>query len=279
MTPRSLIAAALAVGLLWPALVLTGHPAAAQSLNLSSGDSDVPIEIFADNGIEWQQEALIFLARGNARAVRDKVTVSADLLRAFYRKTKTGGSDIWRLDAEGNVKISSPGETAYGEKGVYDLDNSILVLSGGKVSYVTEKDKITADEQIEYWEKKQMAVARGNAVVVREGKRLHANVLAAYFHKNAKGKSSIYRVEAFDNVQIVTDKDKAVSNRAVYNVESGIATLTGSVKIIRDQNELNGCSAEVNLNTGISKLFSCPSSAQGGKRVRGLIKSTGGKKK
>ena len=40
-------------------------------------------------------------------------------------------------------------------------------------------------------------------------------------------------------------------------MESGIATLTGQVRLVRDDNELRGCRAEVNLNTGISKLFPC----------------------
>ena len=38
--------------------------AQAQSLNFGSGDT--PIEIDADNGIEWQQDGLVFVARGNA---------------------------------------------------------------------------------------------------------------------------------------------------------------------------------------------------------------------
>ena len=87
-----------------------------------------------------------------------------------------------------------------------------------------------------------MAVARGNAVSKRADKKLNANVLAAYFHKNKKTKLRIYRIDAFDAVKIRTVKDEATSDRGVYNVESGIATLTGNVKIVRDNNVLNGCS-------------------------------------
>jgi hypothetical protein len=47
-----------------------GGVAFAQSLNFGGGASDLPIEIYADDGIEWQQENLVFLSRGNARAVR-----------------------------------------------------------------------------------------------------------------------------------------------------------------------------------------------------------------
>lgn len=263
-------AAVVAVGLGLGSLPIAG-PVLAQSLSVIGSDENTPIEIYAEDGIEWQQEKQLFLARGNARAVRGEVEVRANVLTAYYRETPNGGTDIWRLDADGEVRISSPGEKAYGKKGVYDVDNGILVLSGGRVRLVTDEDEITADRQLEYWEKKQMAVARGNASAVRGDKRLRADVLAAYFRKDKNGKSAIYRVEAFDNVHIKTAKDDARADRAVYNVQSGIATLTGSVKIIRGRNQLRGCRAEINLNTGISKLFGCGPPGSGGEPVRGVI--------
>ncbi len=254
----------------------TSH-ALAQGLNFGSGDSDVPIEVYADDGIEWQQETLTFLARGNARAVRGEVTVYADELQAFYRKLPSGGSEIWRLDAISKVRIVTPGETAYGDRGVYDVDNAILVLTGKKVRLITPTDEVIADEQLEYWERKQMAVARGHAQVFSEDKNLKADVIVAYFKKNKAGKSAIHRVEAFDNVQIDTAKDRATSDRGIYSVKSGIATLTGSVKIARDGNQLDGCKAEVNMNTGISKMFSC--AGQGGGQVGGVFNLGNRKKK
>ncbi len=247
--------------------------ARAQSLNFGAGDT--PIEIFADNGIEWQQEKLVFVARGNARALRGGVNINAEELRAYYRETDKGETEIWRMDAVGKVAIKSGEGTAYGSHAVYDVDAGILTITGENLKLVSGSDWLTARDQLEYWEAKQMAVARGNAVARREKKTLNADVLAAYFRKDKKGDTKIYRVDAFDNVNIVTAQDRASSNRGVYNVESGIATLTGSVKIIRDKNVLRGCSAEVNLNTGISRLHSC---AQGGTRVKGVILPTKKKK-
>jgi lipopolysaccharide export system protein LptA len=261
-----LIAVMLAAGL------APASGALAQSLNFGKGDSDQPIEIFADNGIEWQQENLIFLARGNARAVRGQVTVFANELRAYYREKPDGGTDIWRLDANGKVKIKTPGETGYGDKAVYQVENGILVLSGSKVRLVAGGDEITADKQLEYWEKKRMAVARGNAYAVRGDKRIRADVLASYFRPDKNGENHLYRVDAFDNVKIVTQRNTATADRGVYNVESGIATLTGSVKLVRGKNVLTGCSAEVNLNNGISKIFSCPTTPGAvRKRARGVL--------
>jgi lipopolysaccharide export system protein LptA len=253
-------------------LVLAATPASAQGLNFGGAKSDQPIEITADNGIEWQQDALVFLARGNAKAVRGDVTVLADELRAYYREQKGGGTEIWRLDALGNVRIKTPKETATGRQAIYQVDLGVLVLTGGKVRLVTATDTITADKQLEYWEKKQMAVARGNAYAVRDNKRLRADVLAAYFRPDKAGDNKLYRVDAFDKVTIITEQDTATSERGVYNVESGIATLTGSVQLTRGENVLNGCRAVVNLNTGISNLYSCPATGSGPReRARGLL--------
>lgn len=248
-----------------PALSTVG----AQGLNFGHGDASVPIEVYADNGIEWQQDTLTFLARGNARAIRGEVNVYGEELRAFYRKLSDGSTEIWRLDVTGNVRIVTPGEKAYGDKGVYDVDNAILVLTGKKVRFLTLNDEVIADQQIEYWERKQMAVARGNAHVMSEDKDLKADIIVAYLKKNNAGKSSVHRVEAFDNVNIKTAKEEAISDRGVYNVESGIATLTGSVKIVQDRNQLEGCKAEVNMNSGISKMFSCAN--KGGAQVGGVF--------
>lgn len=260
---RAAVAAAIMM-----AIGFWGSPGGAQGLNVTGTSNNLPIEVQADDGIEWQQDQQVFLARGNARATRGEVSVHSDLLRAFYRKKEAGGTEIFRLEAVGSVKIVSTGETAYGDTAVYDVDKEIMVLNGKNVRLVTAEDTITADQQLEYYDAKQMAVARGNAVAVRADRKIRTDVLVAYFHKDAAGKTKVSRVDAFDNVHIVTAQDNVWADRGVYNVDSGIATLTGAVKLVRGENTLVGCSAEVNLNTGISKLKSCDGQQRG---VRGLL--------
>ncbi len=238
----------------------------AQSVNLNANGTI--IEITADNGIEWQQETLLFIARGNAKAIRGTISVNARELRAYYRKLPKGTTEVWRIDAIGKVRFRSDESFAYGDYAIYDIDSKILTLTGRDLKLVTGNDLITAKKQMEYWEDKQMAVARGSAMAVREKKEIHADILAAYFKKTQKKGTKIYRVNAFENVEVITGQNRAKANRGVYNVESGIATLTGSVKITQNKNILRGCSAKINLNTGISRLLSCP---KGNKRVNGTI--------
>lgn len=251
------------------ALLLMGLPAIsfAQGLGFNDGNSDTPIDVTAENGIEWQQDGKVFYARGNAVAKRGDVTVKADELRAYYREKEGGGADIWRLDAEGHVVISSPRDQVVGDQAVYDVDGGVLVVTGDNLKYSSGSDTITAKKQFEYWEKKEMAVARGDAVAIRQDKKITADVLAAYFAKDKKGKSGVHRVDAFDNVRVRSGKDDVTADRGVYHVASGLATLTGKVVLNRDSNVLNGCRADINLNTGVSKLKSC--AAGSGGRVKG----------
>jgi lipopolysaccharide export system protein LptA len=51
-----------------------------------------------------------------------------------------------------------------------------------------------------------------------------------------------------------------------------VATLVGDVKISRGENQLNGGYAEVNLNTGVSRLLGAPPDSDAKARVRGLLR-------
>src|SRR6202043_2222900 len=62
--------------------------AVAQGLSLGGVSEDRPIEISADSGIEWQQDAQVYIARGNAMAKRGATEVHADTLTAHYRPIK-----------------------------------------------------------------------------------------------------------------------------------------------------------------------------------------------
>ncbi|MFC1673798.1 LptA/OstA family protein [Pseudomonadota bacterium] len=250
--------------------------ARAQGLDLMSGSDNQPIAVDAQGGIEWRQEEQVFIADGPASATRGDMVLYADQLRAFYREGAGGGSEIFRLEALGNVRITTPGRVATGGNAVYDVDKSVVVLKDGNpVKMVSGADVITAKDQLEFWEARSLAVARGGAVAVRADKKVHADVLTAHFEKLSDGSTQIGRVEAFDNVVINTKQDQVFADRAAYNVPTGLARLTGSVKIKRGDNQITGCSADIDLNTGVSRLNSCdqPAGSQPGQggRVHGVL--------
>lgn len=257
-------------------LMLLSPPAKAQLGGLAQGDGpSLPIEILADDGIEWQQEQSLVRARGNARAIRGDVELKADELTAFYREAADGSNEVWRLEADGGVVITSPTEAAYADKAIYDIDNAVMVLkrldTSERVRLVGEKGVISADDQMEYWETKQMVVARGDAVAEQEDRTLRANVLVAYLHETEGEGTQIERVEAFDQVEIITPREDVRADRGVYRAGDETASLLGSVKITRGKNQLNGCRAEVDLAQGLSTLFGCSDGSTGRSQVRGLI--------
>ena len=251
----------------------TGGVTLGQSIQGLQGGNE-PLEIKADDGIEWRRDEQLYIARGNALAVRGDLSVYADEMTAHYSKSASQQTDIDRIDVIGNVRIVSPSETVYGDRGAYDVVNGILVLVGEDLRLVGELDTITARDSLEYWENKQMAVARGEAEAVREDKRIKADVLAAYFEPGAGDSLELKRIEAFGNVRIATPQEYARGNRGIYYVERELASLQGDVKITREDNQLNGEYAEVNLRTGISRLLPGPPGtvrAKGDTRVRGLL--------
>ena len=86
-------------------LLALGLPMAAraQALDLSQGG---PIAITAKDGLEWRQAQQEVIAMGDAKAVRQNVTVTADQLIAFYRKK----------DAAPGTAQSGTGQPGTGQK-------------------------------------------------------------------------------------------------------------------------------------------------------------------
>jgi lipopolysaccharide export system protein LptA len=181
------------------AAVLVARPAAAQQIDMSHGG---PIAITASDGIEWHQMQQEVIALGNAKAVRDNVTVTADRLIAWYRKkgtdagtappaptaptgltgdADTGGNEVYRVRAEGHVHIFTQTDEVVGDVATYDLDQAVLVVTGHNLKLTTPTQVLTARDDLEYWSQRHMAVARGDAVAVtNDGRRLQADTLVAY---------------------------------------------------------------------------------------------------
>jgi lipopolysaccharide export system protein LptA len=283
------------------ALVPEAH---AQAINLGGGGSGQPIEIIARDGIEWNRDAKQYIARGDARASQQGTTVEADTLTAYYREGANARTEIYRYQAEGNVRIFTPTHRAVGDRAIFDIDTGVLVLTGKGLKLTTPGEVVTARDALEYWDRRQVAVARGDALVLtQDGRRMKGDLLTAHFIEGAArpqpsaggarpqataprpqasppprnvpavapgagpqtGSQRLQRVEAFGDVHVSTETDIAIGDRGVYNADTGIVVLAGNVKITRGRNQLNGDYAEVNTNTGISRLLS------DSQQVRGLF--------
>ncbi len=267
---------------LWLGKFLLSATTYAQSVNIpmANDDDTSPLVIEADDGLEWIPKQGKYIARGNARAARGKVTLQAEELIAHYRDTEAGqGQEMVRLDAKGRVKIVALGKDqrgklaktiATGDMAVYHVKESVFVLNGKKLQMVSPQGILKARDSLEYWDKRQTAVARGKAVVIQNKQRLHADILTAYFtspsadnQKSNTNGQRIDRVDAIGNVHVSVSNAIIRGDRGEYYPNTSVATLKGNVKITSNSNQLNGDTAKVNLKTGIYKLV--------GKRVKGLI--------
>ncbi len=311
---RLAIAATLALA---PALALMfqGAPARAQAIDLSGGG---PVEITALGGLEVRDQEQVAIASGDARATRGDVTVLADRLVARYRKkvdpagavpvapvapaapaapTKTsqdptsaenGGTEVYRLEAHGHVRILTATDEAVGDDAIYDIDQAVLIMTGKALKLTTPQQIMTARDTMEYWSALHMAVGRGNAVVVTtDQRRLAADILVAYTNGDAApapapgaakpvsaakpgepglDAGKLKRIDAFGNVEVRSPVDIVRGDRGSYIPATEIARVVDHVRVTHLGSQVNGAAADMNMKTGIARI----ASGSGG-RVQGLI--------
>lgn len=251
-------------------------------------DNGKPINIEAENGVEWQQSNRVYIARGNAKATRGDSTVTADTLYAYYRAPQSntaapgsanatppktdsedGSTQIYRMEADGHVVFTTPTQNAYGDHAVYDVDQTLLVMTGKNLKIVTPQDVVTARDSLEWYDQKQLGVARGNAVAVRQGpvpKSIRGDVLVAEVTKPANEPSKISKIDAHGHVVLTSQDEIAQGDTAVYNLDTGIATLSGNVSLTKGDNELRGQYGVVDTNRNVARLLPAPQ-----QRVEGLL--------
>jgi lipopolysaccharide export system protein LptA len=220
------------------------------SLTSSSG----PVEIDASEGIEWRRDENVYIARGNARAARGDTSISADSLIAHYHGDATGKTNIYMVEAIGHVVVVSKDARIVGDHAIYNLETGSAVITGSNLRAASKDQYLTARDSLEYWEKQGAVVARGKAVAANPQQEIKADLLTGYFHLDKAGAKKLYQVEATGNVFITGKGSVARAAKAIYNIESDVATLEGNVKITRGKNQINGEHAVYNLKTGQAKI-------------------------
>lgn len=183
--------------------------------------ADTPLEITANTALEWDQNAKTYVARGNALAKQNDMSIQADLLTAYYDDTKA--NTITKLVAEGHVTITSGLDKATGDKAVYDTQKGQGDLTGGRPQIIrANNDRVEADH-ITIWTQK------------------------------TKG-TGLERAEAIGTAIITNGTQKASGDKAVFSSATNTAELFGHVKIEQDKNWLSGDYADMNLTTHISHV-------------------------
>lgn len=86
--------------------------------------------ITARESLEYWQAQHVAVARGDATAIRENQRIRADVMTAFFEDGKQGKTTLTRVDADGNVVITTPQEVARGNEGVYNALKGTATLNG-----------------------------------------------------------------------------------------------------------------------------------------------------
>jgi lipopolysaccharide export system protein LptA len=129
---------ALVIGLCGLGWALLAGSAAAQ-IGASGHDNSAPIEITAEQLTVRQNENLAIFS-GDVDAIQGEISLKADELRVFYVEGEDqaaaaggGGQNIRRIEADGNVLLTAPEQSAAGQSGVYDVGTGSVVLIGNVI--------------------------------------------------------------------------------------------------------------------------------------------------
>lgn len=157
---------------------------------------------------------------------------------------------------------------------VCERDKSICTAYGNVV--VTHKEYIlNCDKLVTYFRSTNHSKnelykieAIGYAVMRSPDKTIEAKLLKAYLNKNATGKYEVEKVEAFNDVIIITQKEVAKAQYGHYQPGKNVMTLKNEVQITNQEGQMHGSYAEVDLDKGISKMLKESSTQEQGKQLK-----------
>ena len=136
--------------------------------------------------------------------------------------------------------------------------------------------RIEAD-QLEVFDADKMAVFSGN-VFVKQGETSMRTAQLKVFYagdglvtEDASSGQRVSRLEATGKVLINAKGQTATGDWAVFEMDTQLVTLGGSVVLSQGKNVLRGTELVVNLETGQSRLVSAKPEGSSGGRVQGLL--------
>lgn len=237
----------------------SGLPALAQEANT--------LHIEADEVLEWNQTDGTYFAKGTALARQGTTKISAEELLASYDPASTTRR-IQRIVATGNVSYVAEDASATGAKLVYDLSKTTYLVEGENARITGPSGTMSATKDINYDASdsaRKIIIARGNAVYTDNDQRVIAGdkVIGIMAEDGA-----LQTLDAENNVKVVTiDGQTATGDTVTYDYATSKAVLTGNVEIIDGPNVMRGGRAEVDFDSGISRILSDGSSG----RVSGVL--------
>ena len=248
-----------------------------ESQQLSNFDNNnEPIEIFADDGIEWHKNKNKYVALGNARALSGSLSVESDKIEAFYKENDSSSMNITEVRAKKNVVVQDKKmKITGGEYAEYKILKDYFLINGNDIILKSEKNTLRSNKKLEYWRSKNIAIATGKAEAKKDNEFIVLADKLVWYLQEKNQKTTVKKLLGFKNVSIKTNNEVAFGDKAIYNNVTEICKLYGNVKLQRGESFLIGEYAEVNLRSGISKLLPAPGNNLNDNKVRALIDKEG----
>ena len=248
-----------------------------ESQQLTNFDNNnEPIEIFADDGIEWHKNKNKYVALGNAKAVSGTLSVESDKIEAFYEENDSSNMNITEVRAKKNVVVQDKKmKITGGEYAEYKILKDYFLINGKNIILTSEKNILKSNKKLEYWRSKNIAIATGKAEAKKDNEFVVLADKLVWYLQERNQKTTVKKLLGFNNVSIKTNNEVAFSDKAIYNNDTEICKLFGNVKLQRGESFLIGEYAEVDLRSGISKLLPAPGTKLNENKVRALIDKGG----
>ena len=250
------------------------HSESQQLTNLDNNNE--PIEIFADNGIEWHKNKNKYVALGNAKALSGTLSLESDKIEAFYNENDSSSMNITEVRAKKNVIVQDKKmKITGGEYAEYKILKDYFLINGRNIILTSENNTLKSNKKLEYWRSKNIAIATGEAEAKKDNEFVVIADKLVWYLQEKNQKTSVKKLLGFKNVSIKTNNEVAFSDKAIYNNETEICKLYGNVKLQRGESFLIGEYAEVDLRSGISKLLPAPGNKFNENKVKALIDKGG----
>jgi len=213
-------------------------------------------EITTDEGIEVFKQEKYYLLKKNVEIISDEFKLNADLVKAFFNE---GLYDVIRIDSTGNVILKSKrGIKAMGERVDFNVKDEDIKIYGNKSLLITNEMEMKSDGFIKVNNMSGLFSLEGeNNTLKNQDVYISGYFINGSFIKFEEiNEIENLFVEDQIEINIKTETLDMYSLKAKYNKKNNIIELFENVKIIRDNESIEGDYAIINTLTESYKVTS-----------------------
>ena len=226
-------------------------------------------EITTEEGIEVFQKEKYYLLKKNVLIESDEFILSADIVKAVFEKDLY---DIQKIESDGNVNFtSSKGYKGVGEKLNFSMKNNLINIFGNNALLNMENLIMKSNNYIMIDDSKGKFKLEGSISELTTDTMniIGSSIDGSYQEINGINEINNLIVKSDEITEIITDKLKMYSSKAVYSKKDNIIELFDNVKVIRNNEIIVGDYAKINTLNESYKVSSKESN-----KVKILIDNT-----